>query len=205
MKKICVSIETKDFKDGMKSMPDYIRKETLAFIQELIDAENNFNPSDKTKDKEEKSFPRQDFGNTLSAQDNRNIFSLKTKYRFRFVAAVIEDQNTKSYVWFFADTHEKYNTKIQNRTKELRQKENQLSESQKVEDEKIEQITKFHQQKKQKEKDALNNNNGNNGYENGSGNWNKNSYKKEQVSQNIEQMRQESQGYNNGKKKRHKG
>lgn len=150
MKKICVSIETDDFKKGMKDIPEDIREETQKFIQELIDAENNFNPGDKTKDKEEKAFPRQEYGNTLSAQDNRNIFSLKTKYRFRFVAAVIEDEKTKSYVWFFAKSHEAYKKEIVHRTKELRQKENQLSNSQKVEDAKEIQVTVFQEQQKQK-------------------------------------------------------
>lgn len=192
MKKICVSIETEDFKKGMTDIPKDIREETQKFIQKLIDAENNFDPDDKTKDKEEKAFPRQEYGNTLSAQDNRNIFSLKTKYRFRFIAAVIEDEKTKSYVWFFADSHEKYSSKIKNRTKELRQKENQLSNSQKVEDEKEVQITIFQEQQKQKAKTNKNNTDGHNSWNN-----------RDKIGQNIDHMRKDARS-NHGKKNKNR-
>jgi hypothetical protein len=193
MKKICVSIETEDFKKGMKDIPDDIRQETQKYIQELIDAENNFNPNDKTQNKEQKSSPRQDYGNTLASMGNRNIFSLKTKYRFRFVAVISEDEKTRSYVWFFADTHEKYNTKIMNRSKELKQKENQINNSQKIEDEKEEQLARFENQQKQK----------NSSHDKNSGRpqnvWNN----REKVGQNIEQLRKDAR-MTHGKKIRNR-
>lgn len=134
MEQKCFSIKTPDFDDSMQLFDSEKRKKILEKINKLEAMEN-----DRSLIPHGKQHPSTVYGKTLSKL-NKNIYVMEHGDD-RIMSVIIEKDNKKIYVWYWAGAHEEYNKKINTESKLNNVEKNVTATSSKDVSEKLIEIT----------------------------------------------------------------